>query len=135
MWFVFGDAPRELLIPVERAPDGGSCPKHQGDMELPFGVDTWRGVINVRADRTWRKRVLAWLMCVVCLTTTVYGSSDGDSSTDSSGAINLNSPDAVIAVEVGTTTESDARSAYPDAQIIYVNSATDGLLNVTSGKG
>ena len=88
----------------------------------------------MRADRTWRKRVLAWLMCVVCLTTTVYGSSDGDSSTDSSGAINLNSPDAVIAVEVGTTTESDARSAYPDAQIIYVNSATDGLLNVTSGK-
>ena len=46
----------------------------------------------------------------------------------------MNTPDAIIAAEVGTTTESDARSAYPDAQIVYVNSATDGLLAVTSGK-
>ncbi|MCD8104766.1 MAG: transporter substrate-binding domain-containing protein [Lachnospiraceae bacterium] len=46
----------------------------------------------------------------------------------------LNSSSAVIAVEVGTTTEEASRAAYPDATYIYVNSASDGLLAVTSGK-
>ncbi len=41
---------------------------------------------------------------------------------------------AIIAVEVGTTTESAARETYPDAEYIYVNSAADGYLAVQSGK-
>ncbi len=46
----------------------------------------------------------------------------------------LNSASAVIAVEVGTTTEEAARATYPNASFIYVNNASDGILSVTSGK-
>ncbi len=41
---------------------------------------------------------------------------------------------SVIAVEVGTTTESAARETYPDAEYILVNSASDGFLAVQTGK-
>ena len=41
---------------------------------------------------------------------------------------------AVIAVEVGTTTEAAARKTYSDAEYIYVNSAADGYLAVQTGK-
>ena len=88
----------------------------------------------MKIDRIWRKRGLVWLLCAVCLTLTACSSRDDGVTTDSGGTIDLNAPEAVIAAEVGTTTESDARSAYPNAQIVYVNSATDGLLAVTSGK-
>ena len=86
----------------------------------------------MREDRTWRKQAFAALLCVLCALTSVRG--EARAAGGESGAIDLHSPDAVIAAEVGTTTESDARSAYPNAQIVYVNSATDGLLAVTSGK-
>ncbi len=41
---------------------------------------------------------------------------------------------AIIAVEVGTTTEAAAKETYPDAEYIYVSSAADGYLAVQSGK-
>ncbi len=88
----------------------------------------------MRTDRTWKKSAVVWLLCAVCLMTAACSSAGSSAGTDSGEAIDLNAPDAVIAAEVGTTTESDARSAYPNAQIVYVNSATDGLLAVTSGK-
>ena len=69
------------------------------------------------------------LLCILLLLLSGCGASDGDS-----GVPDLHLPSSVIAVEVGTTTESDARLEYPDAQYIYVNSATDGLLAVTAGK-
>ncbi len=49
-------------------------------------------------------------------------------------SIDLNSPAITIAVEVGTIPESNAREAYPNANFIYVNSASDGILAVTTGK-
>ena len=88
----------------------------------------------MKIDRTWRKRGLAALLCALCLTLAACGGGAEGTDGAGSGIIDLNTPDAIIAAEVGTTTESDARSAYPDAQIVYVNSATDGLLAVTSGK-
>ncbi len=88
----------------------------------------------MRTDRIWKKSAVVWLLCAVCLMTAACSSAGSSAGTDSGEAIDLNAPDAVIAAEVGTTTESDARSAYPNAQIVYVNSATDGLLAVTSGK-
>ena len=88
----------------------------------------------MRTDRTWKKSAVVWLLCAVCLMTAACSSAGSSAGTGSGEAIGLNAPDAVIAAEVGTTTESDARSAYPNAQIVYVNSATDGLLAVTSGK-
>ena len=88
----------------------------------------------MKIDRTWRKRGLAALLCALCLTLAACGGGAEGADGAGSGIIDLNTPDAIIAAEVGTTTESDARSAYPDAQIVYVNSATDGLLAVTSGK-
>ncbi len=48
--------------------------------------------------------------------------------------INLNSSAITIAVESGTVTESAARSEYPDANYIFVNNCSDGLLSVTSGR-
>ena len=41
---------------------------------------------------------------------------------------------ATIAIEPGTTTETAARETYPDAEYIYVNSASDGYLAVKTGK-
>ena len=87
----------------------------------------------MKLDRTWRRRAAAALLGAVYLTLTACGAAAAAAEEDG-GIIDLNDPDVVIAAEVGTTTESDARSAYPDAQIVYVNSATDGLLAVTSGK-
>lgn len=88
----------------------------------------------MKFDSTWKKRTLGALLGALCLTLTACGSGGEDSGTESSGTLDLNFSDVIIAAEVGTTTESDARSAYPEAQIVYVNSATDGLLTVTSGK-
>ena len=90
----------------------------------------------MRKNGTWRKGTIELLMCAVCLTLAACGSGDigPGSEGEGGGIVDLSAPDAVIAAEVGTTTESDARSAYPDARIVYVNSATDGLLAVTSGK-
>ncbi len=82
----------------------------------------------------WKKRALAVLLCAVCLTLTACGREAAEADADGGAAVELNDPDAIIAAEVGTTTESDARSAYPEAQVVYVNSAADGLLAVTSGK-
>ena len=87
----------------------------------------------MKLDRTWRRRAAAALLGAVCLILSACGAGAADAE-EGGGIIDLNDPDVVIAAEVGTTTESDARSAYPDAQIVYVNSATDGLLAVTSGK-
>ncbi len=52
----------------------------------------------------------------------------------SNGDINLNSPGATIAVEVGTLPETAARDKYPKANYIYVSSASDGYLAVSTGK-
>lgn len=41
---------------------------------------------------------------------------------------------STIAVEPGTTTETAARETYPDANYIYVNSASDGYLAVKTKK-
>lgn len=88
----------------------------------------------MKPNSTWKKRAIVALLGMLCLALTACGSAGEPSSTQSGETLNLNSPDVTIAAEVGTTTESDARSAYPEAQIMYVNSATDGLLTVTSGK-
>ena len=88
----------------------------------------------MRMSGTWRKGTIALLMCAICLMLAACGSGNSGPESEGGGMVDLSAPDAVIAAEVGTTTESDARSAYPDAQIVYVNSATDGLLAVTSGK-
>ncbi|MCD7867645.1 MAG: ABC transporter permease subunit, partial [Clostridiales bacterium] len=61
-------------------------------------------------------------------------SDEDDSEMPAGPDCDLNSTSAVIAVEAGTTTEEAARETYPDASYIYVNSASDGLLAVTSGK-
>ncbi len=50
------------------------------------------------------------------------------------GNENLNASNVTIAVEVGTVTEGEARAAYPNASFIFVNSATDGIMAVTTGK-
>ena len=68
----------------------------------------------MRTDRTWKKSAVVWLLCAVCLMTAACSSA----GTGSGETIDMNAPDAVIAAEVGTTTESDARSAYPNAQIV-----------------
>ncbi len=46
----------------------------------------------------------------------------------------LNSPNTTIAVEPTTIMETAAQTAYPDADYIYVNSLSNGLLAVTSGQ-
>ncbi len=98
------------------------------------GWNGLKGVTVLKPDRTWRKRSLAGLLCALCLTLTACGSGSDHSDTGDQQPVDLHAPDTLIAAEVGTTTESDARSAYPEAQIVYVNSATDGLLAVTAGK-
>lgn len=49
-------------------------------------------------------------------------------------AFDLNDNNVIIAVESGTTTETAAKEAYPDAQYIIVDDATNGFLAVSSGK-
>ena len=81
----------------------------------------------------FRKRAAALLMlCALLCTLAACGASEEGGGAE--GVVDLHAPGTVIATEVGTTTESDARLEYPDAEFIYVNSATDGLLAVTSGK-
>ena len=46
----------------------------------------------------------------------------------------LNDPAVTIAVPVGAVPETAAKAAYPDAQFIYINSASDGFLAVQTGK-
>ena len=96
---------------------------------------------------------LMLLALLICLPSCAASGSDSGESPDASASLSaedlsdeddaglptgpdcdLNSPAAIIAVEVGTSTEEAAREAYPDATYIYVNSASDGLLAVTSGK-
>ena len=52
----------------------------------------------------------------------------------SNGDVNLNSPGVTIAVEAATIPETAAKQAYPSANYIYVNNASDGFLAVQSGK-
>ncbi len=58
----------------------------------------------------------------------------GEDIASSSAKIDLNAPTVTIAVEVGTTTEANAKEAYPNAKYITVNNASDGILAVTTGK-
>ena len=46
----------------------------------------------------------------------------------------LNDKSITIAIQSATTTAFDAQEKYPDAKFIYVNSDTDGIMQVTSGK-
>lgn len=46
----------------------------------------------------------------------------------------LNTASAIIAIETGTTTETAARTACPQAKFIIVDDAIDGFLTVTSKK-
>lgn len=46
----------------------------------------------------------------------------------------LNNTSVIIAIEAGTTTETAARTACPQAKFIIVDDATDGFLTVTSRK-
>lgn len=46
----------------------------------------------------------------------------------------LNDPSSIIAIETGTTTETAARTACPQAKFIIVDDAIDGFLTVTSKK-
>lgn len=46
----------------------------------------------------------------------------------------LNRASATIAIETGTTTETAARTTYPQAKFIIVDDAIDGFLTVTSKK-
>lgn len=52
----------------------------------------------------------------------------------SSESFDLNATSAVIAIETGTTTETAAKTAYPQAKFIIVDDAIDGFLTVTSKK-
>ena len=46
----------------------------------------------------------------------------------------LNDPSVTIAIQPSTTTGMEAQAKYPNAKYIYVNSDTDGIMQVTSGK-
>ena len=46
----------------------------------------------------------------------------------------LNDPAVTIAVPVGAVPETAAKAAYPDADFIYINSASDGFLAIQTGK-
>ena len=81
--------------------------------------------------KAWLRTKAPALVLLCALLPALAGCGDGGEET---GVPDLHQPSAVIAVEVGTTTETDARLEYPDAQYIYVNSATDGLLAVSTGK-
>ena len=52
----------------------------------------------------------------------------------SNGDLDLDSPAVTIAVPVGAVPETAAKEAYPNANFIYINSASDGFLAVQSGK-
>ncbi|MCD7756595.1 MAG: ABC transporter permease subunit, partial [Clostridiales bacterium] len=103
--------------------------------------------------RNKRGLLLMLLALLICLPSCAASGSDSGESPDAAASLSagdlsdeddaelptgpdcdLNSSAAIIAVEVGTSTEEAAREAYPDATYIYVNSASDGLLAVTSGK-
>ena len=60
----------------------------------------------MKIDRTWRKRGLAALLGALCLTLAACGGGAEGADGAGSGIIDLNTPDAIIAAEVGTTTES-----------------------------
>ena len=46
----------------------------------------------------------------------------------------LNDPSITIAIQPSTTTGTEAEEKYPNAEFIYVNNDTDGIMQVTSGK-
>ena len=81
--------------------------------------------------KAWLRTKAPALVLLCALLPALAACGDGGEEAD---VPDLHQPSAVIAVEVGTTTETDARLEYPDAQYIYVNSATDGLLAVSTGK-
>ncbi len=62
----------------------------------------------MKIDRTWRKRGLAALLCALCLTLAACGGGAEGADGAGSGIIDLNTPDAIIAAEVGTTTDAYA---------------------------
>lgn len=51
-----------------------------------------------------------------------------------SESFDLNRSSAVIAIETGATTETVAKTTYPQAKFIIVDDAIDGFLTVTSKK-
>ena len=46
----------------------------------------------------------------------------------------LNDPSITIAIQPATTTGNEAQAKYPNAKFIFVNSDTDGIMQVTTGK-
>ena len=87
----------------------------------------------MRACNRRGKKLFA-ILALCALLTALPGCGSGSDTAEEGGAPDLHLSSAVIAVEAGTTTETDARLEYPDAQYVYVNSATDGLLAVSSGR-
>lgn len=53
---------------------------------------------------------------------------------ESTGAINLKSPKATIAIEIGTINEQESKKAFPNAKYMVVPDATNGFLAVRSNK-
>lgn len=47
---------------------------------------------------------------------------------------NLNDPSITIAIQPSTTTGNEAQAKYPNANFIFVNNDTDGIMQVTSKK-
>lgn len=71
-------------------------------------------------------------IALLCREKSISGEASENAAAGS--ALDLDAADTVIAVESSTVTESTAREIYPDAQYIYVDSASDGFLAVSSGK-
>ena len=90
--------------------------------------------------RTKNICILLVLALAVCLS----GCGRADSHMSAAGSVQTEKtettyeePDlntGIIAVEVGTTTESAARETYPDAEYICVKNAADGYMTVKTGK-
>ena len=53
---------------------------------------------------------------------------------DIEGGLDLNSPETIIAIEVGTINEQEAKKAFPNAKYMVVNDATNGFLAVRNKK-
>lgn len=78
----------------------------------------------------WKKR----LMRLALVLAAVLSLTAGCGSEKQTDAVNLHGELTVIAVETGTTTETAARQAWPQAQYMIVDDAIAGFLAVTSRK-
>lgn len=89
--------------------------------------------------RTKAASLLLALVTLSALFLTACGSGTavntaGESLSTGDADPDLNTPETVIVVQDGTTTEYAARDAYPNAQFIYLDDASNAYYAVLSGK-